>query len=128
MDVQAVSSKFRLSEKKYLISRIACSVFIVAWLVYLPGRTITATLITIGAILLFGLQFVFQFKMLNWFLGISMLIVSIYMSFAVLSEFSEFETVSRSAWQLLLFGWGMCFTGVVLSVLMLKNFFSNIIG
>lgn len=122
----AIFSKFRLFGKKYLVSRIACLIFIIACVLY-PGQdfSVAATLITVGAILLFALQFVFQFKWLNWFLGIAMLLISLYFLLAVWDEFSEFETVTRAARQLLLVGWGMCFTGIVLSVLMIISCLKN---
>ncbi len=122
----AIFSKFRLFEKKYLVSRISCLIFIIACVLYLgQDFSVAATLVTVGAILLFALQFVFQFKWLNWFLGVAILLISLYFLLAVWDEFSEFETVTRAARQLLLVGWGMCFTGIVLSVSMIISCLKN---
>ncbi|MGE0018746.1 MAG: hypothetical protein AB7S72_03700 [Draconibacterium sp.] len=122
----AISLKIRLSEKKYFASRIACSVFIAALVFYLiGGRTAATTFIATGAMLLFTTQFVFQFKWLNLILGISALLVSIYFLMAVTSEFSEFETATAAAWQLLLVGGGIFLAGIVLSVSMLVSCFKD---
>ncbi|MBN1985676.1 MAG: hypothetical protein JW761_05195, partial [Prolixibacteraceae bacterium] len=58
----------------------------------------------------------------NCFLGGMMFLISIYLSLAVWSEFIEFEVVSNSARQLLLVGWSLCLTGIVLSVFMIIGF------
>lgn len=122
----AISPKFRLSEKKYFASRIACFVFTVALAIYLVGgRTATTTLIATGVMLLFSVQFISQFKWLNWILGISTFFVSIYLLMAVISEFSKFETVTAAAWQLLLVGGGIFLAGSVLSVSLLVSFFKD---
>jgi hypothetical protein len=112
-----------LLRREFLASRITC--FILAWVYYLPGRSFPVTLIAGGAILLFSIQFIFQFKLLNWFLGILMLILSLYFSLAVLSEFGEFKTITSSAQQLLLFGLGMSLTGGILSVIMISGLIRN---
>lgn len=118
-----LSQKFNLFEKKYLASRIACLVFIVAGILYLRGGLpLTATLITVGTITLFTAQFVFQFKWLNLFLGGMTFLISIYLSLAVWSEFSEFEVVTEAARKLLLFGWGICFAGLLLSLFLIVSF------
>jgi hypothetical protein len=118
-----LSQNFNLFEKRYLSSRITCLVFIVTGILYLRGGLpLTATLITVGTITLFAAQFIFQFKWLNLFLGGMMLLLSIYLSPAVWSEFSEFEVVTEAARKLLLSGWGICFAGLTLSVLMIISF------
>jgi ABC-type Fe3+-siderophore transport system permease subunit len=118
----AIFSRRRLLEKKYLASRVACGVFIIVWISYLTGvESYIASLIAISSILLFFLQFIFQFMWLNWFLGVAMFFVSLYFSLAVWDEFREFETVTREARLLLLVGWGMCFTCVILSIFMIVS-------
>lgn len=122
----AISPKIRLSEKKYFASRIACFVFIVALAFYLVGgRKAATTLIATGVMLLFSVQFILQFKWLNLILGILTLFVSIFLLMAVISEFSEFETVTTAAWQLLLVGGGIFLAGIILSVSLLVSFFKD---
>jgi hypothetical protein len=121
MNTQIVLPKISLSRREYLASRIACFILILAWIYYFPGRSFPVTLIAGGAILLFSFQFIFQFKLLNWFLGILMLILSLYFSLAVLSEYGEFKTLTNSALQLLLIGLGMSLTGGILSVIMIAG-------
>lgn len=120
--------KFNLFEKKYLASRIASAVFIVVCILYLwGGQPFAATLTAVVAIALFAIQFVFQFKWVNCFLGGMMFLASIYLSLAVWSEFAEFEVVNNSALQLLLVGWSLCLTGIVLSVFMMVDFIRSFV-
>ena len=122
----AILPGIRFSDKKYFASRIACSAIIAALVFYLVGgRTAGTTLIAAGAMMLFAIQFVFQFKWLNLISGISTLLVSIFFLLAVISEFSEFETVTPAAWQLLLVGSGIFLAGIVLSVFLLVSFFKD---
>ena len=71
---------------------------------------------------LFVIPIVFQFKVLNGILGGILFLVSVYFSLAVWSEFNEFDVVTSSAKQLLLFGFGGCFLGVVFSLFMIWTF------
>ncbi|HSH19033.1 MAG TPA: hypothetical protein VLA03_01195 [Draconibacterium sp.] len=116
------SLKFNLFEKKFLASRIACLIFIVAWIIYLwGGRPFVATLVSVSAISLFILQLIYQFKLINGLLGGIMFFVSIYFSLAVWSEFNDFEIVASEAWNLLLVGWGLCLTEIILSLFMIMS-------
>lgn len=121
MNAQIILPKFSLFRREFLASRIACFIFVLVWVYYLPGRSFPVTLFAGGTILLFSIQFIFQFKILNWFLGILMLLLSLYFSLAVLSEFGEFKTITSSALQLLLIGLGMSLAGGILSVLMIAG-------
>lgn len=116
--------KFNLFEKKYLASRIACVVFFILAFFYLfeSQRSAGASFVAYLTMALLTIQFVFQFKALNGIIGGLMLLGSLYFSLAVWSEFNEFEVVTESAKQLLMFGFGGTFVGILLSVFMLWSF------
>jgi len=116
----SISSRFNLTDKKYIASRIACIAFILAFGLYLwGGRPFVASIISLSAILLFAIQFLFQFNAVNGALGGLMFLVGFYFALAVWYEFSEFEEVNKEALNLLLVGWGFCLAAVVLAVLMI---------
>ncbi|RIJ49254.1 hypothetical protein D1614_06795 [Maribellus luteus] len=86
------------------------------------GRSLAASVISATAILLFALQFIFQFNAVNGVLGGLMVLVGLYFSMAVWSEFSEFEVVNKEALTLLLVGWGLCLSVIVLAIFMVVSF------
>lgn len=121
--------KFNLFEKRHLSGRIACFVFIIALFFYaFSFRSTGATIISLGAISLFAVQFIYQFKAINGILGGIMLLVSIYFSLAVWSEFSEFEVVTQAARELLMVGWSLCFAGIILALLMIVSAIRDFAG
>lgn len=117
-----VAPKINLFEKPFLASRIACIVFISMLLMYVVGTTgIGAFAVCLSLILLFGIQFIFQFQPLNVILGGIMFLLGVYFSMAVWSEFIEFEVVTESARQLLIIGWGGCLLVIGLAILMIRS-------
>lgn len=116
--------KINLLEKKYLASRIAClvlTVLLVMYLLPIPTRGLMASLISGGLAVLLTIPFIFQSRIANIVLGGIMFLIGAYFSLTVVSEFNEFETLTRAAWQLLLFGLGGCFSVMFLSFLMLRR-------
>ncbi len=119
----SISSRFNLSDKKYLASRVACVAFMIVFGLYLwGGRSLAGSVISVTAILLFAIQFVFQFNAVNGVLGGLMLLVGLYFSMAVWSEFSEFEVISSEALTLLFVGWALCLSVIVLAIFMVVSF------
>ncbi len=120
----SIIQKINLFEKKYLASRIACLLLASVLLMYLlpvSTRGLVASLISGGLAFLLLVQFVFQNRGLNLLLGIILFFVGGYFSLAVVSEFNEFETITREAWLLLSVGLGLCISVMVLSVLMIQR-------
>lgn len=123
MSVKALfQPRFNLLEKKYVASRIACLVLaslLVMYLFPLQTRGVIVSLISGGFAILFIVQFFRQSPVLNFILGGIMFLTGIYFCFAVMSEFNEFEIVTSSAKQLLIFGLGTCFSVMMLAFLMI---------
>lgn len=119
-----ISPKFNLFEKRYLASRIACVVFFVLAFLYLfeSQKPAGASFAVYCTMALLTVQFVFQFKALNGIIGGLLFLGSLYFFLAVWSEFNEFEVVTEPAKQLLMFGFGGTFVGIILSVFMLWSF------
>lgn len=114
--------KLNLFDKQFLVSRIACLAFISLLFVYMVGTTgIAASAVCISLILLFVVQFIFQFQVLNIVLGGIMFLLGVYFSMAVWSEFIEFEVVTQAARQLLIVGWGGCAFVISLAVFMVRS-------
>lgn len=117
----STSSKINLLEKKYLASRITCLVLttlLVMYLLPISTRGLTATIVSGSLALFFSIQFFFQFRVLNFILGVIMFMIGAFFSLAAISEFNEFETITRDAWLLLIVGLGMCISIMVLSAIM----------
>ena len=129
MNLQSLSlRKFNLLEKKNLASRIVCVAFILVFGFYLfGGQPPVATIISIVVILLLSVQFLFQFNAANGILGGLMFLLSLYFSIAVLSEFNEFEVVNSAARNLLIFGWGACLAGIILSIFLIVSFIRDFV-
>lgn len=110
-------------EKKYIPSRFACLALSALFVMYLIpfDRGIGASIFAGTFIVVFIFQFFRQSKILNVILGGIILLLSFYFSLAVLSEFNEFETVTKAAKQLLLVGWGGCLFSAVLAFLMIRR-------
>ena len=125
MNEQMLSSKegFKLLEKKYLPSRIACLALFILLLAYLiPSNDLLGPSILSGGLaVLFVVQFFQQNRIMNYVLGGIMFLVGLYFCAAVIDEFMEFETVTRSAKQLLIFGLGGFGTVMLLAVLMIRR-------
>lgn len=119
-----VTLKFNLFEKKYFASRIACVVFIILLGMYLieSTRSLWATIIPLVFIAAFVCQFIFQKNAVNGIFGGIMILIGLYFSLAVWSEFSEFEIANDAALQLLLAGWFGCFLLIAFGVLMVRSF------
>ena len=118
--------KFILLEKRYLASRVICLIFIVTIFIDLvngqnSASSTNGTFVSLGFLSLFIVQFIFQFKYLNWFLGIILFLASIYFSLAVLSEFSDFPVPNKDAYILLLVGLSLCIAGIISSVFVLRS-------
>ena len=79
----------------------------------------------LGIIFVFLIQFIFQFKWINFYLGLLMFIVSAYFSLAVLSEFLEFPVPNSDAYLLLIVGWSLCLTVCVFAVFMIRGFIKS---
>ncbi|MCE4563520.1 hypothetical protein INQ51_04295 [Maribellus sp. CM-23] len=119
----SLSSRFNFTDKRYMASRVACIAFMIVFGLYLwGGRSLAASAISVTAILLFVLQFVLQFNAVNGVLGGLMVLVGLYFSMAVWSEFSEFEVVNKEALTLLFVGWGLCLSVIVLAIFMVVSF------
>lgn len=116
------SPKINLFDKEFLGSRIACLTFIGLLISYIVGTTgIIALLICSSLILFFAIQFVIQSQVLNAILGGIMFLLGVYFSMAVWSEFNDFQVVNKSAKQLLIMGWGGCFTVIAFGVIMVRS-------
>lgn len=116
--------KINLFEKKYLASRIACLILTTVLLMYLlpiSTRGLVASLISGGLAIMLAIQFFRQSQIANFILGSVMFLIGLYFSMAVVSEFNEFETVTRAAKQLLGFGLVGTFSIMILSVLMIRR-------
>jgi hypothetical protein len=119
--------KINLFEKRYLASRIACLVFILFLTSYIIGGGFsTIDHYVLGVIFVFLIQFILQFKWINFYLGLLMFLVGAYFSLAVLSEFMEFPVLNRDAFFLLVVGWSLCLTVCVFAVFMIKGFFKSL--
>ena len=120
--------KINLLEKKYLASRISCLILIGLLLMYLlplTTRGLTASLISGGFAIVLAIHFFIQSRILNIILGGIMFLVGIYFSLAVESEFNDFETATREAWQLLFAGLGLCFSVIAMSLIMIRQGMSD---
>lgn len=114
--------KINLFEKDYIVSRIACVIFIALLVAYIVGTTETTALVISGSLILFfAIQFVIQSQVLNSILGGIMFLLGVYFSMAVWSEFREFEAVTQAAKQLLLVGWGGCAVVITFGTLMVRS-------
>ena len=119
----AVPENFDLLDKKYLPSRIACLILFIVLLAYLIPRTdlLGPSILSGGLAVLFIVQFFRQNRILNYVLGGLMFLVGLYFCAAVVDEFMEFESVTHSAKQLLIYGLGGFLSVMVLSVLMIRR-------
>jgi len=118
--------KINLFEKRYLASRITCLVFILFLTSYIIGGGFsTIDHYVLGVIFVFLIQFIFQYKWLNFILGLLMFIVGAYFSLAVLSEFLEFPVPNSDAYLLLIVGWSLCLTVCVFAVFMIRGFIKS---
>ncbi|MHA7111001.1 hypothetical protein ACRTDU_12795 [Sunxiuqinia elliptica] len=98
-----------------IFSQIFCfiaSLFLILNIALTPEPSTLEVLFTSLLVPILLVQLLFQFPVLNWLLGISLMLISCYMVLAVWSEFSEFQTKTSAAWQLISFGWGLTFTGL----------------
>lgn len=87
---------------------------------YLVSETINKVIIVI--VFLFLLQLVFQKRVIGLALGAIFGLIALYMMFAVLSEFHEFETFSTEAFQLLAIGLGIFGIGLLMAFAMIYKF------
>lgn len=87
---------------------------------YLVSETINKVIIVI--VFLFLLQLVFQKRVVGLVLGAVFGLIALYMMFAVLSEFHEFETFSTEAFQLLAIGLGIFGIGFLMAFAMIYKF------
>lgn len=87
---------------------------------YLVSETINKVIIVI--VFLFLLQLVFQKRVVGLVLGAVFGLIALYMMFAVLSEFHEFETFSTEAFQLLAIGLGIFGIGLLMAFAMIYKF------
>jgi hypothetical protein len=116
--------EFNFLEKKYIASRIECVFHIVLFSLYLieGNRPLWATVIPIVLIAVFVFQFIFQKNAVNGIFGGIIILIGLYFSLAVWSEFSEFEVVNDTALQLLLVGWLGRFLIIAFGVIMVWRF------
>lgn len=128
MNIQVLKIlKINLFEKRYLASRIACLVFILLLTSYIiGGRFSTIDHYVLGVIFVFLIQFILQFKWINFYLGLLMFIVGAYFFLAVLSEFMEFPAFNRDAYFLLVVGWSLCVMVCVFAVFMIRGFLRSL--
>lgn len=87
---------------------------------YLVSETINKVIIVV--VFLFLLQLVFQKRVVGLVLGAVFGFIALYMMFAVLSEFHEFETFSTEAFQLLAIGLGIFGIGLLMAFAMIYKF------
>ena len=87
---------------------------------YLVSETINKVIIVIVFLLL--LQLVFQKRVVGLVLGAVFGLIALYMMFAVLSEFHEFEIFSTEAFQLLAIGLGIFGIGFLMAFAMIYKF------
>ncbi|MNK17090.1 hypothetical protein D3C87_352730 [compost metagenome] len=87
---------------------------------YLVSETINKVIIVV--VFLFLLQLVFQKRVVGLVLGAVFGLIALYMMFAVLSEFHEFETFSTEAFQLLAIGLGIFGIGFLMAFAMIYKF------
>lgn len=87
---------------------------------YLVSETINKVIIVI--VFLFLLQLVFQKRVVGLVLGAVFGLIALYMMFAVLSEFHEFEKFSTEAFQLLAIGLGIFGIGFLMAFAMIYKF------
>ncbi len=119
--------KINLFEKKHVVSRIACLVFILFLTSYIIGDGFsTIDHYVLGVLFVFLIQFIFQFNWINFYFGLLMFIVGAYFSLAVLSEFLEFPVPNPDAYLLLMVGWSLCLTVCVFAVLMIRGFIKSL--
>lgn len=115
--------KINLFEKRYIASRVACILFFIFTTMYMiGGRPVVVYFFTLPVMVLLAFQFIFQYKTVNGILGGLFFLLSVYMSLAVVSEYSEFEEITQAAKQLLMVGLGGCLAGIILSVFMIWSF------
>jgi len=82
--------------------------------------------ISLAFLILFSLQFVFQIRYFNWIFGVILILASIYFSLAVLSEFLDFSVPNKDAYSLLTVGFLLCFSGIILGILILRSLIKDI--
>lgn len=102
-----------------IFSQIFCfiaSLTLILNIILTPEPSTFEVLFTSLLVPILLVQLLFQFPVLNWLLGISLMLISCYMTLAVWSEFSEFQTKTSTAWQLISFGWGLTFTGLAVAL------------
>lgn len=123
MNARALKSiRIDLLDKQFLVGRISCFLFIGLLTMYLIGSGgIGATVVCLSLISLFVIQFIYQFQVLNGLLGGIMFLLGVYFMLAVWSEFTDFETVTQAARQLLIVGWGACLFVIALAVLLIRS-------
>ncbi|WP_297086846.1 hypothetical protein [uncultured Draconibacterium sp.] len=116
--------KIDLLDKDHLVSRIACFLLVIVFILYLLpfDKGATASVFAGGMIGLLVLQFFLQSKALNIILAGSIFILSFYFFLAVWSEFNDFDGLTKAAWELLVIGWGGCLFMAGLAFLMLRKY------
>lgn len=78
--------------------------------------------ISLFLILLLLFQLIYRNKIVGYVLAFFILILALYMPFAVLSEFHEFKKFSSEVIKFLAFGLTMCLLLLVSSLLMFYNY------
>lgn len=91
---------------------------------YFASNTINPLALALFAVLLF--QLIFQNKFIGMFLATITSLFSIYMVFAVLSEFREFPEVTSEAIQLVFIGLLLCMMLFTSSIVIIYKFLSKV--
>jgi hypothetical protein len=115
-------------KKKYLLllPEIIIVILSAYWFLdnYLGRDVINPFALSVFFILLF--QVIFQNKFIGMFLATITSLFSVYLVFAVISEFREFPSVTNEAIRLLLFGLLFCLLLFASSVIMIYKFLSKV--
>lgn len=116
-------------KKKYLLFLPEVVIILLSgyWFLenYFSNNHVNPFALTVFFILLF--QIVFQNKFIGMFLATITALFSVYMVFAVISEFREFTAFTGEAAKLLVFGLLFCLLLFTSSVTMIYKFVSKII-
>ncbi|MCF6130805.1 hypothetical protein [Flavobacterium wongokense] len=115
-------------KKKYLLllPEIIIVILSAYWFLdnYLGRNVINPFALAVFFILLF--QVIFQNKFIGMFLATITALFSIYMVFAVMSEFREFSSFTPEARNLLIFGLTFCILLFASSIIMIYKFLSKV--
>jgi hypothetical protein len=74
-----------------------------------------------GIVIVLALQLIYKNKITGFLIGGAFLLVNLYMTLALLSEFSEFPTVNALALQLIVVGSCLIGLNILMAVLMLSK-------